>query len=317
MTEKVTSSIQFTRETMPGAQYYDGKMLKIPITEEAGIQLYKRWFMQGISSIMSSIASQHMSKLNEYERNRVQKCSQAAENINEQARCVIRVIDFKPKQMNFTKMSRIQKLKEHLDMKYKKVNGASVQSSSRHRLVYVKPKMNSEKIIFRTKREVINRQNYKLRTEYDRLTPFGILGKYLTKMTKAIKNKAPHSSWKKTMKAIEIMKRNKEQRHRFFENIEKRLLSDEQVKYFESKLTPVNEEKDFVEEFHVPNHIIKRLRKNNENAQKTLEIIRLFQRSIKLALILNGANGTKLANKTFIFGSPRLLSLVPNDIQNE
>ncbi|VDM96488.1 unnamed protein product, partial [Onchocerca ochengi] len=29
----VSSSIQYTRETMPGAQYYDGKKLNIPISK--------------------------------------------------------------------------------------------------------------------------------------------------------------------------------------------------------------------------------------------------------------------------------------------
>ncbi|MCP9259759.1 hypothetical protein DINM_002961 [Dirofilaria immitis] len=38
---------------MPGAQYYDGKKLNIPISKEAGIELFERWTHQGISSIMS------------------------------------------------------------------------------------------------------------------------------------------------------------------------------------------------------------------------------------------------------------------------
>lgn len=54
----VSSSIQYTRETMPGAQYYDGKKLNIPISREAGIQLFERWIHQGISSIMACIATQ-------------------------------------------------------------------------------------------------------------------------------------------------------------------------------------------------------------------------------------------------------------------
>ncbi|EFO28068.1 hypothetical protein LOAG_00422 [Loa loa] len=56
--ESVSSSIQYTRETMPGAQYYDGKKLNIPISKEAGIELIERWTHQGISSIMACIATQ-------------------------------------------------------------------------------------------------------------------------------------------------------------------------------------------------------------------------------------------------------------------
>ncbi|CAG9535779.1 unnamed protein product [Cercopithifilaria johnstoni] len=53
----VSSSIQYTRETMPGAQYYDGKKLNIPISNEAGVELVERWLNQGISSIMACIAT--------------------------------------------------------------------------------------------------------------------------------------------------------------------------------------------------------------------------------------------------------------------
>ncbi|OZC05100.1 hypothetical protein X798_07929 [Onchocerca flexuosa] len=54
----VSSSIQYTRETMPGAQYLDDKKLNIPISKEAEIKLIERWTHQAISSIMASIATQ-------------------------------------------------------------------------------------------------------------------------------------------------------------------------------------------------------------------------------------------------------------------
>uniref|UniRef100_A8PI54 Uncharacterized protein n=1 Tax=Brugia malayi TaxID=6279 RepID=A8PI54_BRUMA len=98
---------------MPGAQYYDGKKLNIPISKEAAVELIERWIHQGISSMMACIATQRLSKLNEYERNRVQKCSQAAQDIYEQARCVVRAIDAKPKQMDPTR-SIVSRLKTHL-----------------------------------------------------------------------------------------------------------------------------------------------------------------------------------------------------------
>ncbi|VDK45592.1 unnamed protein product [Gongylonema pulchrum] len=80
---------------MPGAQYYDGKKLNIRISTEAGIELYERWVYQGISSIMSAIAKRHAETLNEYHRNKLYKCSRNAQNIVEQARCVVQAIDAK------------------------------------------------------------------------------------------------------------------------------------------------------------------------------------------------------------------------------
>ncbi|MCP9259761.1 hypothetical protein DINM_002963 [Dirofilaria immitis] len=49
----------------------------------------------------------------------------------------------------------------------------------------------------------------------------------------------------------------------------------------------------------------------------TLEIAQLFRRAIKLAMILGGVNSTELENKTLRFGSPRLLSLVPDNVKDQ
>ena len=55
--EKILAKQQIiTRENMPGAKYYDGKKINIPISTEAGYDMYHRWAIQGISSLMSAIA---------------------------------------------------------------------------------------------------------------------------------------------------------------------------------------------------------------------------------------------------------------------
>lgn len=61
--------------------------------------------------------------------------------------------------------------------------------------INVSRSMKNSPVEFRTRRSVINRNNYKLLTENENLTPFGILGKYLSKMTKTIKNKDPNTSY--------------------------------------------------------------------------------------------------------------------------
>lgn len=42
---------------------------------------------------------------------------------------------------------------------------------------------------FRTKREAVKKAHYKLHTEYENLTPFGLIGKYLSQTAKQVKNK--------------------------------------------------------------------------------------------------------------------------------
>ncbi|CAG9532092.1 unnamed protein product, partial [Cercopithifilaria johnstoni] len=55
----------------------------------------------------------------------------------------------------------------------------------------------------------------------------------------------------------------------------------------------------------------------NVKTKETLEIIKLFQRAVKLAMVLSGANDTELKNKTLRFGSPRLLSMVPDNTKDQ
>lgn len=45
---------------MPGAQYYDGKKLNIPISTEAGKEIYERWAFQSMSGLISSIANKRL-----------------------------------------------------------------------------------------------------------------------------------------------------------------------------------------------------------------------------------------------------------------
>nr|CDP97156.1 Bm3750 [Brugia malayi] len=232
---------------MPGAQYYDGKKLNIPISKEAAVELIERWIHQGISSMMACIATQRL----------VRSCHL---------------------------YSHLQKL---MDGK-QKIVGAIIQSESHH--IDFNRSRKREQVEFRTRRSVINRHSYKLHTEYEHLTPFGILGKYLSKMTRIIKNKDPNSS---LVLSVVFLKLN---------------TTENEI---------VVEEKLLAKELHISKHLLQDLDKNNVKTKKTLEIVRLFQRAVKLAMVLNGANGTKLENKTLRFGSPRLLSLVPDNVNDQ
>uniref|UniRef100_A0A1I7VR83 SAM domain-containing protein n=1 Tax=Loa loa TaxID=7209 RepID=A0A1I7VR83_LOALO len=243
----------------------------------------------------------------------MQRCSKAAEDIYEQARCLVRAIDAEPKQTDSTRISHMQKLQKLLDGKQKKTVGVLIRPESHH--IDVKRSKGREQVEFRTRRSVINRHNYKLHTEYEHLTPFGILGKYLSKITRVIKNKDPNLSWKKMMYDIESIKRREQEKNDFAEQLQKRFSPNQYFGNVELKLTP--DEKRLARELHISDHVLQNLDKNNVKTKKTLEIIRLFQRAVKLAIVLNGANGTKLENKTLRFGSPRLLSVVPDNVKDQ
>ncbi|KAM3717603.1 ATP-dependent RNA helicase [Dirofilaria immitis] len=257
---------------------------------------------------MACIATQYLNKLNEYERSRLQKCSSAAEDIHEQARCLVRAIDAKPKQIDPTRTYNIQKLQKLLDRKQKTVD-TLIQSESHYDNVESGIKM--KQVEFRTRRSVINRRNYKLHTEYENLTPFGILGKHLSKMTKIVKNKNPNSSWKKMLYDIENIKRQQEKN----EQLRKRFSLNQYFGNVEPKLKA--NEKNLLKELSISDHALQGLGKNNVKTKKTLEIAQLVRRAIKLAMVLSGANSTELENKTLRFGSPRLLSMAPDDAKDQ
>uniref|UniRef100_A0A1I8EQN2 Uncharacterized protein n=1 Tax=Wuchereria bancrofti TaxID=6293 RepID=A0A1I8EQN2_WUCBA len=173
----------------------------------------------------------------------------------------------------------MQKLQKLTDGK-EKIVGAIIQSES-HQIDSNRSE-EKEQVEFRTRRSVINRHSYKLHTEYEHLTPFGILGKYLSKMTRVIKNKDPNSSWKKTMYEIESLKRREQEKNDFAEQLQKRFLLN--FKNAEPKLTPVSifkqilglnsvilKEKLLAKELHISNDL-QGLDKNNVKTKKTLEI---------------------------------------------
>ncbi|VDN23679.1 unnamed protein product, partial [Gongylonema pulchrum] len=172
-------AMEFTRETMPGARFYDGKKLNIPVSTEAGLDLYERWIHQGLSGIMSAVARKRAKDLNEYHRNKLYKCSKNAENVVEQARCVIQAIDAKMPQppSNSNGPSRLNVLRSLLENQEQTPISMTVTTDV------------IQRIEFRTKRNVVNRYNYRLLWEYETKTPFGILGKYLSRTIKMIKNK--------------------------------------------------------------------------------------------------------------------------------
>ncbi|VDM42597.1 unnamed protein product [Toxocara canis] len=193
------AEMEYTRETMPGAQFYDGKKLKIPISDEAGYEMYERWALQGISSIMSAIANEKLDNLNEYHRNKLYKCSQKAEDIYEQANCLVNAMDAAEplRRKNESEGSRLSKIKDVLN----KTEGAFVIGNGgfigeedalglkRNRTSITIMHNDRPKVEFRTKREAIKKAHYKLHTEYENLTPFGLIGKYLSQTVKQVKHK--------------------------------------------------------------------------------------------------------------------------------
>lgn len=49
---------EYTKENMPGAKYYDGKKISLPVNENATFLLYDYWINQAISAFLASFATE-------------------------------------------------------------------------------------------------------------------------------------------------------------------------------------------------------------------------------------------------------------------
>lgn len=57
----VGAGATFTKETMPGAKYYDGKKISLPMSGDAHIELIEHWMFQAYSSFLSAFATKKYS----------------------------------------------------------------------------------------------------------------------------------------------------------------------------------------------------------------------------------------------------------------
>lgn len=47
---------KITRENMPGAKYYDGKKIVLPISEKSMEEIFDRWMQQAMSGILTGFS---------------------------------------------------------------------------------------------------------------------------------------------------------------------------------------------------------------------------------------------------------------------
>uniref|UniRef100_A0A0R3RNW0 Lipoxygenase domain-containing protein n=1 Tax=Elaeophora elaphi TaxID=1147741 RepID=A0A0R3RNW0_9BILA len=114
---------------------------------------------------------------------------------------------------------------------------------------------------------------------------------------------------------IESMKKREQEKNDLAQQLQKRFSLNKYFKSVKPKLT-LNK-KLLPKELHRSGHVLQDMSKNSTEKEKGWELTQLIQRTIKLAMVLIGANSTELENKTLRFGSPRLLSMIPDDANDQ
>ncbi|VDM45111.1 unnamed protein product [Toxocara canis] len=310
----------YTHESMPGAQYYDGKKINIPITHEAGAELLDRWVTQCISSIMSSIASERSEQLNEFHRNRLFKCSNRAENVHEQARCVVDALDAQINKSIASNLRarRMKKLNELKQLNKGNVIGSFLRNYSGWR-GELEERMDLTKPKYRKKRAIVRKTKYSLLSESGGLTPFGIIGKHFARIVTTLKKKAINQSWATITSEVENMQRKFHDKNTFEETLRKNFATLGHLSMSRpfSKRNKSKAEEDLLGKLRMLNTLKGSANMTEKMGRKAVsETNRLLHSAIQLAMILSKQNSTAIQQKTLKVASPRLLSIVPEDVQN-
>ncbi|VDK48970.1 unnamed protein product [Anisakis simplex] len=315
--------LKYTRETMPGAEYYDGKKLNVPVSHKTGKAIVERWARQSISTILSSIANERLvfisqsEHLNEFHRNQLFKCSNRAENLQEHAKCVVDAIDAKSQQTTSSNLiaRRLNKLNKLKSKSWK----ASVLGSF---LDTYSSEDDSENAVTdqdqrrqgRIKRNVRKRTKYSLISERDQLSSLGIVGKFFSRAAKLLKNKDADQSWGTLTSEVEGIQRNYKATNIFertlldrFESIGK--LSTQLMKRKNAK----KKRKETLQKLGIPEDAFDVSASHEKDNQERVQAVRLLREAIKLAMVVSGHNYSTIRNKTLRVGSPRFLSIVPEE----
>ncbi|EFP05209.1 hypothetical protein CRE_04035 [Caenorhabditis remanei] len=69
--------------------YYKDKVLSLPITKEAGTELWQHWTDQAFSGLISAIATRRLNLVEKYDKKKHEKCSSEAHDITSHAKCLV------------------------------------------------------------------------------------------------------------------------------------------------------------------------------------------------------------------------------------
>ncbi|EFP05118.1 hypothetical protein CRE_04036 [Caenorhabditis remanei] len=258
---EIIADMQFQKELqvvldtkdVKASPYYKDKVLSLPITKEAGTELWQHWTDQAFSGLISAIATRRLNLVEKYDKKKHEKCSSEAHDITSHAKCLValegdgltnRLLKRKKyfhqkKRKTIEKMSKKslksnEKLKKLRSMESYEASKSAEHKNKRRRRILKKSSENygisnelsendwigSFKTLRRAKRSVKTVDNYSLKTSYDK-SPFATITKTLSNYVKVFKKKEKISKWQEIIERIQkkgdMMKKRKQ-----MENLQKK-----------------------------------------------------------------------------------------------
>ncbi|CAJ0608052.1 unnamed protein product [Cylicocyclus nassatus] len=308
--------------------YQDGKTLRVPIDAVATEELLDKWMNQAVSGLMAAVTSSRLDQMDLDDREEVHRCSKSASTVPEHAKCVVKVLD-KTRPVRKAKIIEGKPI-----LKKKKIMGTTtkrVKSRAKKKL-QLKMIMNSQRYknskrvpskwfgsarTIRTKRavqnkiykfQIVSRSSYTIPTPDDD-TIFSRIAKQLTKTVRKFKNKEGFEGWRDAIQRIKKVKKevSQEKKHRLALKKRLRQMIDNTPDEFQDPRKPLAMKAMDIEDERTYEQK-KMVKKKREEIRIPMRLVR---ESIKMALMAAGKNVTNFDKKTLKLISPRFLSVVP------
>ncbi|KAL6733611.1 hypothetical protein Aduo_004244 [Ancylostoma duodenale] len=288
--------------------YQDGNTLRLPINNTATEELLDKWMNQALSGLMAAVASNRLDQMDSDDREEVHQCSKKANTVPEHAKCVVKVLD-KTKHLRRVRIVK-NKPVNHIKRKPLKI---TIKPSKSKKLA--KPEEREWIGGFRMARlkrstaKVVQRSSYNLASSDDDGTPLSRLAQQMTKTMRKLKNKPGSESWRSAIQRIKNIGAKAKEEKKRRKQLKKRLrhMIDNTPDEFQDPRKPLAMKQMNAQDEQV-------VKQNKITKQKRDEIripMRIVRESIKIALMAAGKNVTNFDKKTLKLVSPRFMSLVP------
>ncbi|PIC47250.1 hypothetical protein B9Z55_006666 [Caenorhabditis nigoni] len=213
--------------------YYKDKVLSLPISKDAGEELWQHWTDQAFSGLISAIATRRLNLVEKYDKKKHEKCSAKAHDVASHAKCLVSLegdgltnrllkrkkyfdqknrkkIEKKSKKLRKSSSEKLAKLRSMES--YEASKSAESKTKKRRRILKKSSEssavgddwVGSFKTVRRAKRaiKVKNADSYTLKSEYDK-SPFAAITKQLSNTVKIFKKKDKLSKWQDVIERIQ------------------------------------------------------------------------------------------------------------------
>ncbi|CAD6199637.1 unnamed protein product [Caenorhabditis auriculariae] len=199
--------------------YYKENTLDIPISTEAGEELFEHWTNQAFAGLISAIATRKMKTMESYDKDAHEKCSKEAKEIEKHAQCLMKLLEADRK-AKWLKRRKDKKRKTSRRRSSKKDPTSSTSSASGSSEDWVGAfRMSRAKRSIKVK----NMDSYNLKGDMDR-SPLGIIAKHIAKTVRILKNKGEATErWQSTVERIKVKSQELKQKKKAHEAMKKRM----------------------------------------------------------------------------------------------